>query len=76
MTRRPHVGVERAARLFRSRRRCWISALELARVAGLLSSRTRISECRTLLGMRIENRVRVERGKVRSEYRYVGKQAA
>ena len=54
----------------------WISALTLERIAGRLSWRTRVSECRTIAGMTITNRVR--RGKhpggvdcwCVSEYRY------
>ena len=66
-------------RFFKRNAGVWISALDLERVAGRLSWRTRVSECRTMAGMKILNRVR--RGQsvhpdgstdrwCRSEYRY------
>jgi len=69
-------NLERVAKLLRSRRRQWVSALSLAEVGGWLSWRTRISEARTLLGMRVENRQRKVGGRVVSEYRFVGRKAA
>lgn len=69
-------GLDRTARLFRAHRRQWVSALDLMRVGGWCSWRTRISECRTLFGMRIEHKTDVAaNGTRRSLYRYVGKTA-
>lgn len=65
----------RVADLFLSRPNVWIDALELQEIGGRLGSRTRISNCRTELGMCIENRLRRETGDgssyIISEYRYV-----
>lgn len=63
---------ERVADLFRSYPHAWIDGNVIAKVGGCYAYRTRISECRTLLGMRIENRVRKTTNGVRvSEYRYI-----
>jgi hypothetical protein len=54
----------------------WIDGRDLAKVAGAYAWRTRVSECRTLLHLTIENRQRMASGfdgkrfKI-SEYRYV-----
>lgn len=53
----------------------WVSALTLAEIGGLLSSRSRISEARRFLGMAIANRTRTKKkpdgSYVRlSEFRY------
>ena len=65
---------EKVARYLRRNRR-WVDARELMRVGGLLAWRSRLAECRTLLGMRVENRQR-KSGKITiSEYRYRGKAA-
>ena len=45
-------------RFFKRNAGVWISALDLERVSGRLSWRTRVSECRTMGGMKIINRVR------------------
>lgn len=67
----PENNLNAVYRLFHDRPGEWISALDLARVGGLLSWRTRVSECRTMLGMVIDNRqYRVGR-KLHSEYRWV-----
>ncbi len=55
------------AALFRAHPNEWLSALDIARMGGLLSSRTRISECRTKLGMDIENETR-NVGRVKHSY--------
>lgn len=57
--------------LFRRRPGQWISALTLAKVGGLLSWRTRVSEARHVLPGAIENRQRVVRGQRRSDYRWI-----
>lgn len=64
--------LEQTARVFRRRRKQWISALDLVKVGGLLAWRTEISRCRTVLGMVVE--WKSEKG--RSYYRYVGRKAA
>jgi len=67
---------DRVAAYFREHPNRWISAITLVEIGGTLSSRTRISECRTELGMRVDNRVRrvvLPNGDVfvASEFRYV-----
>jgi len=60
------------AALFKAQPGIWLDGLTIAQVGGAYASRTRISECRTQLGMRIENRVRtLSNGSRRSEYRYL-----
>ena len=66
--------LQRTADLFRQRRRTWIPAPALVKAGGLLAWRSRISDLRLLLGMRIENRQqRTKGGKVISFYRYSGR---
>jgi hypothetical protein len=51
----------------------WVDGMTIAQHGGIYAWRTRLSECRTQLGMTIENRMRSAgsgRRKV-SEYRYV-----
>ena len=63
----------KVAGLFMDRPNQWIDGMEIAKVGGIYGWRTRCSECRKLLGMEIENRVR-QVGKYRvSEYRYIPK---
>ena len=63
---------DRVADLFRQRAGQWIDGLEIATIGGAYASRTRISECRTILKMDIQNRVRtLGSGRRVSEYRYV-----
>ena len=57
--------------LFRSRPGEWIQWTAIAAIGGALAWRTRASECRTILGMNIENRLRRVNGKTLSEYRYL-----
>ena len=52
---------DRVAALFKAKPNKWIDALEFQRIGGNLAFRTRISECRTELGMQVENRVRTVR---------------
>lgn len=55
-----------------ARRNQWVSGLDLAKIGGAYAWRTRVSNCRTELGMTIENRVRtLESGVKVSEYRLV-----
>jgi hypothetical protein len=54
----------------------WVDGLVLQQLGGAYAWRTRVSDCRTQLGMTVENRVRrraaTEGDEVRvSEYRYV-----
>jgi len=60
--------------LFRERPNTWISALEFLRVGGACSWRSRISECRTEHGMRIQNKQQRVNGVSHSYYRYVANQ--
>jgi hypothetical protein len=64
--------LQQTARLFRRNRGRWLSAVGLVKAGGLLAWRTRVSECRTLLGMQVEQETR----KGRSFYRYTGRKAA
>jgi hypothetical protein len=65
--------VEALAAYFKARPGQWISALDLAKVGGLLSSRTRISELRyPPYLMDVRNRTRAVNGDTHSEYRYEG----
>ena len=61
------------AALFKANPGVWIDGLEIARYGGAYAHRTRVSDCRTQLGMTIENRVRRMPGTKRkvSEFRYV-----
>lgn len=53
----------------------WVDGLELARIGGAYAWRSRLAECRTQLGMTIENsQVRDADGKCQSRYRYVPSQ--
>ena len=58
------------AAYFRERPNRWIDGLEIAKVGGAYGSRTRISECRCLLGMDIDNRQRPVGDYRVSEYLY------
>jgi hypothetical protein len=58
------------AQLFRARPNQWIDGLVIAEIGGAYASRTRISDCRTQLGMTIENRQRKVGKRTISEYRY------
>lgn len=69
---------EKVADLFKQFPNCWIDGMEIAVVGGRYAYRTRISNCRTELGMTIENRqrrvTRLDDPKdffIVSEYRYV-----
>ena len=61
------------AALFKANPGVWIDGLEIARYGGAYAHRTRVSDCRTQLGMTIENRVRRMPNSQRkvSEFRYV-----
>jgi len=56
---------------FRARPNTWIDASVLQGLGGRYAWRTRVSECRTQLGMEIENRQRRERRRTISEYCFV-----
>lgn len=67
---------DRTAAYFKCRPNEWIPAIDFESVGGRQAWRTRIAECRTQLGMAIENRCRtITRPDgttyVLSEYRYV-----
>lgn len=55
---------------FRARPGQWIDGMELAKVGGCYAYRTRISDCRTQLGMCVENRLRKVGERTVSEYCY------
>lgn len=67
--------VEAVASLLQSRSPEWVDGRELAQVGGAYAWRTRVSDARKQLGLRIENRVRTVRDGERtwkvSEYRTV-----
>lgn len=68
--------VDRVRDHFSARPGQWVSAIELERIGGRQAWRTRVSDCRRVFGMTIQNRVRtiVEpdgRTWRLSEYRYV-----
>jgi hypothetical protein len=48
----------------------WHDGMVIAQIGGCYAYRTRISECRTQLGMCIENRLRKVGERTVSEYRY------
>lgn len=61
---------DRAAALFRRKEGEWISATELVQF-GIGGWRTRVSECRTMLGMDIVNRQHhLKNGVIISEYKF------
>ena len=61
---------EKVAAYFIARPQVWIDGRELATLGGAYAWRSRVSDCRTNLGMHIDNRQRREGKAVRSEYRY------
>lgn len=62
---------DRIAEKFRQQPNTWISAYALMQIGGALAFRTRVSECRTQLGMTVENKVeRDANGVAQSFYRY------
>lgn len=64
---------ELVADFLKARAGQWIDGLEIGRVGGAYAWRTRLSECRQMYGMVIENRKvpSTPAGRFRSEYRYV-----
>ena len=68
----PQNNLEAVAAHFRQHQGHWVSAIDLMRCGGTLSWRTRVSECRRLLGMAIQNKTFTLDGQKRSLYRYVG----
>ena len=72
-----HSFTQRVAEFFTERQGQWIDGKSLALIGGGYGWRTRVSNCRTELGMDIENRqrrIKREDGStfIVSEYRYVG----
>jgi hypothetical protein len=68
---------KRVAAYFETNAGRWIDGRELETIGGRYAWRSRVSDCRTQLGLDIENRqrrVKTESGQtfVVSEYRYVG----
>lgn len=68
-------SLQNTAALFRANRRRWVSVTYLIEVGGWCRWRTAVSECRTKLGMRVENKLERKDGRVQSFYRYRGKAA-
>lgn len=65
---------DRVAQEFRARPHEWVNAYQLMQIGGALAFRTRVSECRTQLGMVIGNDVRRDKnGVATSWYRFVPK---
>jgi hypothetical protein len=62
---------DRVADLLLSRKGQWIDGMEIAQRGGIYGWRTRISECRTQLGLTVENQQRRVVRRVVSEYRVV-----
>ena len=63
---------DRLAAYLRDHEGEWIDGLTLATIAGAYAWRTRLSECRTQLGMTVTNRERkLANGVTKSEYRFV-----
>lgn len=61
----------KVARHFAAHPGQWVDGLAFEGIGGRYAWRSRIAECRTKLGMRIDNRQqRRPDGSVRSEYRY------
>jgi hypothetical protein len=66
-----HTFRANARNLLASRAGEWVDALEIAKVAGAMAWRTRLSELRTIDGLVIENRQRKVGQRTVSEYRWV-----
>ena len=56
---------------FRAHPGVWVDGLTLAKFGGAYAWRSRVSDCRLKLGMRIDNWQRRERNGVSSRYRFV-----
>lgn len=56
---------------FRANPNTWHDGMVIAQIGGCYAYRTRISECRTMLGMDIQNRLRKVGERTVSEYRFV-----
>lgn len=67
---------ERVAQLFRDRPREWIDGRTLAAIGGYAGWRSRVAECRTLLGMKIENKVEYRKNLRISRYRWTTRRKA
>lgn len=71
LTFEPPTFRDAVADLFRSRPGEWIDGLTLAQHGGAYAWRTRLSECRTQLGLNIVNQQRKIGRRTVSEYRWV-----
>jgi hypothetical protein len=69
----PENYTEKVAHLFRCRPGVWIDGLHVAQIGGAYAWRTRLSECRTQLGMDVRNRQRKVGQRTVSEYAYFPK---
>ena len=72
---RRHARLQVLAEFFRKRSGQWVDSIELELIAGRCAWRSRVSECRTKLGMTVENRqTRIKKKDgfaVLSEYRFL-----
>jgi hypothetical protein len=66
-----HTFRQNARNLLTSRAGEWVNALDIAKVAGQMAWRTRLSELRTIDGLVVENRCRKVGTVTVSEYRFV-----
>jgi hypothetical protein len=66
---------DRVAAYFKAHPDRWLDGRELAQVGGYAAYRTRISDCRTELGMDIINRTYRKGGLTISEYKLVSRPA-
>ena len=64
-----HTFRQNARNLLTSRAGEWVNALDIAKVAGQMAWRTRLSELRTIDGLVVENRCRKVGTVTVSEYR-------
>lgn len=78
MSETKHTFLAHVANYLKGNPNQWVSAYVLMEIGGKMAWRTRLSECRTILGMTIENRQRKVGAQTVSEYCYrpaVGQQA-
>jgi hypothetical protein len=61
---------DRVAHYFTAHPNTWVSMQQLAHIGGTGGWRSRVVECRTQLGMHIDNQQRRVQGITISEYRY------
>lgn len=62
---------DRVADYLKSHAGQWVDGLALQEIGGRYAWRSRVSDCRVVLGMTIENRLRKQGQRTISEYRFV-----